>query len=541
MEKRALIALVLSFAVLYVYMTYQKAQAPKRPVVVSQAEQPADTTATSKAHQAIPSIARASSLPDEDINLEEKTVSISSPFAEISLSNVGAGIKSCVLLEKGVIRDKPAKLISDGDGIVPPLVLDRIGEITQGALRKFNIIESSEKTVVFERVFDKQLLVKKRFSIDPDTYFLRLEVDISNLKDDPIRIFKGIDISCGVLEPAVKKGGERNLRANVCHDDSALTFQQEKIYKLRSRKVETTPIKWVGSSNVFFTLILQPEKAMNAVIMDVKSSLGGSGNKKKEYYLGIRSDDFILNGKDTKRFNFTYFFGPKDYEILKASGQKYEDVMNLKGPFGTITRYLLILLKWIYGIVKNYGIAIILVTVLIKIVFWPLTQKSFKSMKQMQLLQPELAVLKKQYKDNPKKLQQETMALYKKNKVNPLGGCFPMILQIPIFFALFTMLRSSIELRGADFLWIKDLTMPDQCFTIPGMPFDINILPLIMGATMFWQQKMSTVDPNQQKMMAFMPLIFTVMFYGLPSGLVLYWLTNNVLTIAQQYMIKRSP
>ncbi|MDP8219478.1 MAG: membrane protein insertase YidC [Candidatus Theseobacter exili] len=540
MEKRALIALVLSFAVLYIYMTYQKAQSPKRPVVVHQAEQPADTTVTSKA-QEIPSIARVSSLPDEDINLEEKTVSISSPYAEISLSNVGAGIKSCILLEKGVIRGKPAKLISDGDGIIPPLVIDRIGEITQGALRKFNITESSETMVVFERVFDKQLLVKKRFSIDPDTYMLRLDLDISNLKDDPIRIFKGIDISCGVLVPAVKKGGERNLRANVCQDDSALTFQQEKIYKLRSRKVETAPIKWAGSSNVFFTVILQPKKAMNAVIMDVKNSLGESGNKKKVYYLGLRSDDFIIAGKDTRRFSFTYYFGPKDYEILKASGQKYEDVMNLKGPFGTITRYLLILLKWMYGIVKNYGIAIILVTILIKIVFWPLTQKSFKSMKQMQLLQPELAELKKQYKDNPKKLQQETMALYKKNKVNPLGGCIPMVLQIPIFFALFTMLRSSIELRGANFLWIKDLTMPDQCFAIPGMPVDINILPLIMGATMFWQQKMSTVDANQQKMMAFMPLIFTVMFYGLPSGLVLYWLTNNILTIAQQYMIKRSP
>jgi YidC/Oxa1 family membrane protein insertase len=193
---------------------------------------------------------------------------------------------------------------------------------------------------------------------------------------------------------------------------------------------------------------------------------------------------------------------------------------------------------WFHGVFHSYGIAIILVSILTKVIFYPLTQKSFKSMQQMQALQPLLTKLKEQYKDNPKKMQQETMALYKKHKVNPLGGCLPLLFQMPIFFALFRMLSGAVELRGADFLWIKDLTMPDTLFVLGN--FNINILPLIMGGCMFLQQKMTpTTDPNQKKMVVFMPLIFTVIFYNMPSGLVLYWLVNNVLTIGQQYLIKK--
>jgi YidC/Oxa1 family membrane protein insertase len=192
----------------------------------------------------------------------------------------------------------------------------------------------------------------------------------------------------------------------------------------------------------------------------------------------------------------------------------------------------------------NYGIDIILLTILIKIIFYPLSLKSYKSMKEMQKLQPTIMKLREKYKDDREKLNREMMDIYKKKGINPLGGCLPMVIQIPVFFALYKVLIGAIEFRHAPFmLWINDLASPEDLFTftIAGFDLPIRILPLVMGITQVLQQKMTptTADPMQEKMMLFMPIIFTVMFWGFPSGLVLYWLVNNVISIAQQYYINR--
>jgi YidC/Oxa1 family membrane protein insertase len=210
------------------------------------------------------------------------------------------------------------------------------------------------------------------------------------------------------------------------------------------------------------------------------------------------------------------------------------------GWFGPISLFLLWLLNQSHKVTGNYGVDIILLTILVKIAFWPLTQKSFQSMREMQKLQPEMAKLREKYKDDPKQMNTEIMELYKRHKVNPLGGCLPMILQIPVFFGLYQALSSTIQLRHAPFVgWITDLSAPER---LPIMGYGIPVLTILLGVSMFLQQKMAPPagDPTQQKVMMLMPILFTYMFIGFPAGLTLYWLTNNVLTIAQQYFVMRS-
>jgi YidC/Oxa1 family membrane protein insertase len=205
-------------------------------------------------------------------------------------------------------------------------------------------------------------------------------------------------------------------------------------------------------------------------------------------------------------------------------------------------------LKFFYSLTSNYGWAIIFLTIIVRIPFIPLINKSQKSMKKMQEIQPRMAEVKEKYKKDPQRMQKEMMELYKKHKVNPVGGCLPMLLQIPVFFALYKILLIAIELRDAPFmLWIKDLSAPDTLFGhIPSLfpligGFALGPLPLVMGITMLIQQKMTptSADPRQNKIMMFMPIIFTFMFLNFASGLVLYWLMNNILSIAQQFYINK--
>ncbi len=222
------------------------------------------------------------------------------------------------------------------------------------------------------------------------------------------------------------------------------------------------------------------------------------------------------------------YAGPKSSETIAAVDHKLDKIIRF-GMFGFIGKPLLYVLNWLYSIFGNYGVAIIVLTLLIRIVFYPLSYKSYKSMREMAKLQPKLKELQAKYKGKPDQLNKATMELYKKHKVNPFGGCLPMLIQIPVFFALYNVLLNAIELRGAPFvLWITDLSSKDPYY----------ILPIIMGITMYIQQKLTpaTGDPTQQKLMMFLPVIFTIMFMSFPSGLVLYWTTNNILTLLQQFI-----
>ena len=210
------------------------------------------------------------------------------------------------------------------------------------------------------------------------------------------------------------------------------------------------------------------------------------------------------------------------------------------GMWAPVGKVLLMTLNGLHKVFRNYGVAIMLLTIIIRIVFWPITHKSTESMKRMAEIQPLVNAVREKYKDSPQKQQQEIMALYKEHKVNPLGGCLPTLIQIPVFIALFVVLRSAIELRFAPFLWVRDLSQPENL--LAGLlPIPLNILPIIMAVTMVWQQKLtpSAGDASQQKMMMVMPVMMLVIFYNFAAGLALYWTTNQCLMIAQQLMMHR--
>jgi YidC/Oxa1 family membrane protein insertase len=262
-------------------------------------------------------------------------------------------------------------------------------------------------------------------------------------------------------------------------------------------------------------------------------------------YADHTADVEVTRSASGQTARYELFIGPKEISLLNDAGHSLRKALDL-GMFTFVALPLLHFLRFLYGFIGNYGVCIIILTVLIKVLFFPLTRKSFESMKAMQKLQPEMQKIRERLKEKPEEMNREIMELYRRHKVNPLGGCLPMLLQLPVFIGLYSALQNAIELRHAPFVgWITDLSAPDRLGTLhlpfvehPGVP----VLTLVMGATMFIQQWMtpSAGDPAPQRMMMNMPIIFTFMFINFPAGLTLYWLVNNILTIAQQFTMMRS-
>lgn len=324
-----------------------------------------------------------------------------------------------------------------------------------------------------------------------------------------------------------------------------------------------SPVEWVSAKNKYFVQILMPD-GTGADWFDVYarrliSPAELAGARVKEPHIAAVAADLGFESQElgpgeTFTRTYEYFVGPKDYKVLSALSHARDGAMgfeeNAYMDFVVVpaAKLLLNLLNFIHDNVwANYGVAIILLTIIVKIVFWPITHKGTESMRRMAAVQPLMTEIREKYKDNPQKMQQAMMALYKEHKINPMGGCLPMLVQIPVFFALFVVLRIGIELRFADFLWITDLSAPERIFefgfTIPLLGWDaLNILPLLMTITMVIQQKMSPAagDPTQQKiMLVMMPAMMLFFLYNFASGLALYWTTQNVLMIIQQLIYKQ--
>jgi YidC/Oxa1 family membrane protein insertase len=267
----------------------------------------------------------------------------------------------------------------------------------------------------------------------------------------------------------------------------------------------------------------------------------------KGYAVSLGYPAVVLAPGQSVERQITFFAGPKEYRTLARLADRFknsmDDVMGFNQfPFysigGFFGKALLLSMNWLHNSFGfGYGFAIIAITVIIKMLFWPLTAASTRSTKRMAQFQPQMAAIREKYKDDPAKLNKKTMEFMREHKVNPLGGCLPMLLQMPVFFGFFSMIRSAIELRGASFLWVPDLSQPDTLFYIPGLGFPFNPLPLLMGVTMLWQARLTPpspgMDPAQQKMMKYMPLMFLFMLYNFSAGLTLYWTVQNLLTILQ--------
>lgn len=330
---------------------------------------------------------------------------------------------------------------------------------------------------------------------------------------------------------------------NFASDPNEARFQDatvstlDKIIRPNPRKDALVPIaRFLGIRNQYFCAVIEPQEnnKYNVVVRKLNP---------QETEFSLVPADAAGNSRQGTSEKFRIYLGPQDLQRINQANPGWSIVMHY-GVFNVIAHTLLQALEFVYKIVHNWGVAIVILSVLVSLLLFPLTLKQMRSMKEMQAIQPRVEELRRTYKDSPQKLNKEIMELYRQHKVNPLGGCLPLILQMPIFFALYQALIRSVALKGAKFLWIKDLSAPDRLFTTP---FEINILPVIMAIGMLVQQKMSMASTSagtsasQQKMMMILfPIMFGLIFYRMPSGLVLYWLINSMFMLFYQIRVSRA-
>jgi len=381
--------------------------------------------------------------------------------------------------------------------------------------------------------------VRNIFTMSPNSYLLEQRFEVTNPKDSNIPQ----RLSVEWYDRMQNKGREQDKK-------DFIALVSDKVERLDSLPSEATQLKgiisWFGFSNKYFLKAYLTEIGGETQII---FSSAGSDSLGRAVYL-YPAD--IIPQDSTSIYKAKLFLGPKEFQILKSAGFELQNAINY-GWFGIIARPVGQLLTYINTYIHNYGISIIVITIIIRLIFLPLTIKSMGSMKEMQNkmqeIKPKIDALKEKFKDDKTKQNAELMKLYSSYGINPLsslGGCLPLLIQLPVFIALYEVLLYSIELRQSSFLWIKDLSEPETLFDIPGIGIPFRVLPLLMGASWYLSQKMTPTtavgaDNMQMKMMQFMPLIFTVMFWGLPSGLILYWTVSNILSIGQQlYVNSRS-
>ncbi len=387
-----------------------------------------------------------------------------------------------------------------------------------------------EGTLLFKGNPVEGLEVSREYWFSDDKYHVDMEVRIKNRDERSKEVRVGLVWFGKMLESR-----SRAFSGPVAMVDGQVSQIKEKKFK-KEQLLLSGDVQWFGISmgeknaphpsyrKPFFVALIVPKENEK---IDLRI---GMKNEKVMYSRAIHRARSIPGGGELV-YTYELYLGPKVIALLKELNVGAEKVVRF-GWFTAIAKILLFFVNLTHKVTKNYGVDIIIISVLLKILFWPLTKKSYVSMKEMQKVQPEMAMLREKYKDDKARLNREMMDLYKRRKVNPLGGCLPMVVQIPIFFALYWALMGSIELRHAPFiLWINDLSYRDP----------IYVSPILMGASMLWQQKMTPTmgDPRQAKMMMLMPIVFTFLFLSFPSGLVIYWLVTNILTIGQQYLINK--
>jgi len=562
MEKRTVIAFALSFLVLFIWIQLF----PQKPVPVEKDGPAVETEAieglvepkkASGIPTAIESQVLTATAARVESKVDEKEILVDTPLYTAVFSNVGPTIKSFKLKNYRESLDPDSSLIElvsfnkseqiDIDEEIVSADFFLMNFKTPSSVQGENIayqvdqdsvyVEpgSSPKNLVFRAISSEGLQISQTFQFYPDQYKIDLDISVKNQSETPV---KGVfTAGLNALSTTEKKGYYSYVGLVLLLNNELMEMEIEDASEKKESKGQ---ISWVAYEDDYFISAVIPEESAQGTF---KGSLSNSGVLEGKYL----TSPVTLSPMQQETSLYSLYFGPRDLEILKNIGRGLDRAIDF-GWFDIIAKGFLYLLLFFNKYINNYGVSIILLTVLVKIILWPLSHKSYKSMKEMQKLTPIMAKIREKYKNDKQKMNQEIMALYKTYKVNPMGGCLPMIVQLPVFFALFRLLGSSIELRHAPFmLWITDLSAPDRLFnfsfTIPFMtpPYGIPVLTLLMGASMFIQQKMTPTpgDPAQAKMMMFMPILFTFMFINFPSGLVLYWLINNILSIGQQYRIMK--
>jgi len=553
-QARVLIAIVLSFAVFFLWNFFFVDKEPP------ETEAP---VAESTLQKTEPDVVKPAEIPVQAVSQEEaktddtaltapvsqhglpRVIMVETPLYSIAINEKGAVFQSYVLkhYREELDLDSNYKELVDAAASQNMLEFSLAGGSVPGldeavfsageAPDKLTVVDT-EAALTFAWVSASGVRIEKRFTFKPDTYVIQLAVDIRNGSGQPI-----IDkLVLGMKNNASSKKAGYSFTGPSGLIDGKLEQIKEK--KIEDKSEYPGKIGWLAIVDRYFMKSVMPIEASEGVM---KLSLSSDGLLGCEF---VKPETTIQPGTQ-KRFAYEIFFGPKSMQVLKDVGHDLNKAIHF-GMFDIIAKPLLWFMNFIYSKIPNYGIAIIVLTILTKIVLWPLGSKSYKSMNEMKRLQPLMTEIREKHKNDKKQMNQEIMSLYRTYKINPMGGCLPMVMQIPVFFALYRMLYQAIELRHAPFfLWINDLSAPDRLFnfsfSIPFMqpPYGIPVLTVIMGATMLHQQKMSPPpgDPTQAKMMMLMPIVFTVIFINFSSGLVLYWMINNLLSIGQQLYIQK--
>ena len=551
MDRKSWIAITLSVAGLFAWQWYvSKYYKPQ----LTQAN--AATASATPAPMATPAAdsTPAPTTPSE-ATIAARAESLSNENAEFTFNNGTGGIEQVVLrMHKGeneshVSLNRSRSMPIGGLGFNPGEVLGGFEMATDPA--KGEATFSSKQSGGLE--------ITKRFAVPMGAnkekpYAITLDVTFKNPGTAPLQVPEFF-IGTGGAAPLHVNDLPMYTCLNWAHGGSMTNIDVNwfsassvpiigiPIHDQRPLYEETKPdIEWVAVTSQYFCTIITPKDAtqshsvwsmrFDAPKLNDTANFGIQG--------GLKSRGFTLAAGEVVTRSFEIYAGPKELPLLRKLGATQDKVMNF-GIFGFVSEFLLWSMNGLHVLLGNYAASIIVLTILIKSVLWPVQNKATKEMRKMAALSPKMTEMREKHKDNPQKLNEETMKLYKEYGVNPFSGCLPMLIQIPIFFGFYAMLGTAIELRNSSFFWVVDLSQPDTITHLLGFP--INILPLLMAGTMVWQMIITpkTGDAMQQRIFYFMPIIFLVFCYNYASGLALYWTTQNLFSIVQLYFTRNQP
>ena len=519
--QRSLLAGVLSLLVFFLwYEFYAKKMTPPVPASVTSnvvAPPPAGGTAPITA-------AKPTSMPVG----EEKVVHKENDLFEITFSSYGGRIKGFRLKTFHITAAKESPLVdllsAEGSQLATLTCRDCNFEIPDTA--NYRLVEETPNQLVFE-TSTASMTLRKTYQWFPDQYRINLKISLANHSPENRQGVLGLQLA-SAQKAEQKKGFLSFLRQQSTHNKNFVyrgEGKTERFGQKEGSKGHTGNIAWAGIEEQYFVTALIARRLSSDQVLEMSRSA-------ENFNLAFFPSRTVISPQGVHEEEFSLYLGPKDRQYLQVVGVGLEEAVDY-GWFGLVALPIAKLLKFFYNWVGNWGVSIIILTLFVKILMNPLSIKSLQQMKEMQKLQPELQRLKEKYKDDRQRLNTETMQLFKTHKVNPMGGCLPMVLQMPIYIALYKVLYNSIEIYHAPFVWFyRDLSAPDPYF----------ILPILLGVSMVAQQKLTpqtSTDPTQKQMMMIMPVMFTAFMLFLPVGLVLYIFVNTLMSVIQQYMSQK--
>jgi len=561
MDRTAWIVVIFCVIGLVLWQIYAAKQMSPRPAPINAASGRASPTATPKVFEASPppAVPEATPKSSEPVSgFAEKIETLRNSDVELRLTNRGGGIKEAVLLRQ--IAEKGQRVVLNSAQSAPiGAIIDSRETLGTPTLPEFTASTESNSVVQFERTTAEQVAVRKKFFFEKspenkDNYVIEMDVDLENKGSKPYQS-AGYFVALGSAAPIHSKDYPSYTRLVWCVDGRAkgidvgwfgsssgfLGLGQRAARPYYQENIAGA--EWVAVSNQFFTTLMAPLTAKATGVWGRNFDIERSPDQK---LLGIEGamgmPGFQLQPGQTYSARFEIYAGSKLYHRLAQLPHNEAEVLDF-GMFKIVCQFLLNFMNLLNSWLHDYGLAILALTTIIKLTLWPIQNRANRSMRQMAALNPKMQELREKYKDDPTRMNQELMKLYKQYGINPVGGCLPMMIQIPIFFGLFKMLGQAVELRNAKFLWVKDLSQPDTIAHLPLLGWPVNIIPLCMAATQIWLMAMTpkTGDPTQRRIMMFTPLIFLFICYNFAAALALYYTAQNLFSILQFYQNKRQP